>query len=104
MVLNRTVQQKIYETDDRLIQKSDPVLMQPWSRTGRAHFYAPYKMLGNWRISTIWFNMMVIWLINLLLFATLYFDVLKRLLNFLERINIPGFGSERLVPPWELIK
>jgi len=48
--------------------------------------------------------MMVIWLINLLLFATLYFDVLKRLLNFLERINIPGFGSERLVPPWELIK
>ena len=104
MVLNRTVQKKIYETEDRLIQKSDPVLMPPGSRTGRAHFYAPYKMLGNLKISTIWFNMIFIWLMNLFLYVTLYFNILKRLLNFMERINIPGFGSDRLVPPWELIK
>lgn len=104
MVLSRTVQKKIYETADRLIQKSDPVLMQPGSRTGRAQFYASYKMLGNLKISTIWFNMMIIWLMNLLLFVTLYFNILKRLLNLLERIHIPGFGSDRLVPPWELIK
>ncbi|MFN2313477.1 MAG: ATP-binding cassette domain-containing protein, partial [Bacteroidales bacterium] len=104
MVLNRTVQKKIYETEDRLIQKSDPVLMPPGSRAGRAHFYAPYKMLGNLKISTIWFNMIFIWIMNLLLYVTLYYNILKRLLNFMERINIPGFGSERLVPPWELTK
>jgi hypothetical protein len=104
MVLNHTVQKKIYETDDRLIQKSDPVLMMPGSRTGRAHFYAPFKMLGNLRISTLWFNMMIIWLMNIFLFVTLYYNILKRLLNLLERINIPGFGSDRLVPPWELIR
>ncbi|MEZ4995938.1 MAG: hypothetical protein R2758_00110 [Bacteroidales bacterium] len=104
IVLNRTVQKKIYETDQRIIQKSDPVLMIPDSRIGRAHFYAPYKLIGNIRIGTLWFNMLVIWLMNVLLFVTLYYNVLKLLLNLLERINIPGFGSERLVPPWELIK
>jgi ABC-type multidrug transport system ATPase subunit/uncharacterized tellurite resistance protein B-like protein len=104
LVLNRTVQKKIYDASDRIIQKSDPVLMMPDSRTGRAHFYAPYKMVGNLRISTLWFNMMVIWLLNIFLFMTLYFNLLKLLLNLVERIKIPGFGSERLVPPWELIK
>ena len=39
-----------------------------------------------------------------LLFTTLYLNVLKLLLNLLERIKIPGFGSDRLVPPWEMIK
>ena len=104
IVLNRTVQKKVYETDERIIQKSDPVLMMPDSRIGRAHFYAPYKMLGNLRIGTLWFNMSVIWLLNTILFVTLYYNVLKLLLNLLERIKIPGFGSDRLVPPWEMIK
>lgn len=104
MVLNRTVQKKIYETEDRLIQKADPVLMKPGSRFGRAHFYAPFKMIGNLKINTLWFNMIIIWLMNILLFVTLYFNLLKGLMNVLERVNIPGFGSDRLVPPWELIK
>jgi hypothetical protein len=104
MVLSRTVQKKLYETDKRIIQKSDPVLMLPGSRAGRAHFYAPYKMIGNLRIGTLWFNMMVIWLVNAFLFVTLYYNVLNLLLSLLERIRIPGLGSDRIVPPWELIK
>jgi ABC-type multidrug transport system ATPase subunit len=104
MVLNRNVQQKLYDTEDRIIQKSDPVLMQPDSRAGRAQFYAPYKMIGSLKINTLWFNLMVVWLMNILLFVSLYFNLLKALMNLLERIKVPGFGSDRLVPPWELIK
>ena len=48
--------------------------------------------------------MIIIWLMNIFLFVTLYFNLLKRLLNLLERVHIPGFGSDRLVPPWELLK
>jgi len=48
--------------------------------------------------------MLVIWLLNITLFVTLYFNLLKLLLNLMERIKIPGFGSDRLVPPWELVK
>ena len=104
MVLNRTVQQKLYETDAMIIQKSDPVLMEPGSHFGRAHFYAPSKIIGKVRISTLWFNMLVIWLMSAFLFVTLYFNLLKKLLNLMERIRIPGFGSDRLVPPWDLVK
>ncbi len=104
MVLNRNVQHKLYDTEDRIIQKSDPVLMQPDSHIGRAQFYAPYKMIGSLKVNTLWFNMMVVWLMNILLFVTLYFNLLKALMNLMERIKVPGFGSDRLVPPWELIK
>jgi hypothetical protein len=104
MVLNRTVQKKLYETDKLIIQKSDPVLMEPVSHFGRAHFYAPVKLVGKMKINTLWFNMTFIWLMSSLLYVTLYYNLLKRLLNLLERIRIPGFGSDRLVPPWELIK
>ena len=98
LLLNRTVQDKIYETDDRIIQKADPVLMAPDSRFGRAHFYAPFKMLGNLRISTIWFNLLVIWIFNTGLFVTLYFNLLKGLLDILERVHFPGFGPYRVTP------
>jgi ABC transport system ATP-binding/permease protein len=101
---NRTVQEKVYDAPDRIIQKADPVFMEPGSRIGRAQFYAPYKIIGNRRIETLWFNLMMIWLMNITFFVMLYFSVIKGLLNLLERINIPGFKSERIVPPWELAK
>jgi hypothetical protein len=78
--------------------------MRPDSHVGRAQFYAPYKMLGNLRIETLLFNMLVIWLMNLFLYVTLYFNLLKRLMNLMERINFPGFGSDTVVPPWEMLK
>jgi hypothetical protein len=71
--------------------------MEPGSHVGRAQFYAPFKMLGNWKIDTLWFNMMVIWLMNILLFVTLYFNLLKGLLDLMERINFPGFRPYRIV-------
>jgi hypothetical protein len=98
MVLNRTVQKKVYDTPDRIIQKSDPVLMEPVSHIGRAHFYAPYKMIGNLRIGTLWFNLLYVWWTNTTFFLILYFDLLRKLLNFLERINIPGFRPVRTGP------
>ena len=104
LVLNRTVQKKTYETDNRIIQKSDPVLMYPTSSYGRAQFFAPVKKLGSMQINTMWFNMMVIWLMNIVLFAALYYNVLKRTINLFERIRITGLGSEILVPPWELTR
>jgi hypothetical protein len=104
LVLNRMVQKKVYDAPDRIIQKSDPVFMEPVSHIGRAHFYAPFKMLGNLRIGTLWFNLMFIWLMNTFFFVTLYYDMLKWFLNLLERINTPGFKSDRPVPPWERIK
>lgn len=97
IILNRTVQSKVYETEDRIIQKSDPVLMPPDSHVGRAHFYAPFKMIRNMRIGTLWYNVIIIWIYNTTLFVTLYLNLLKLLLDLLERVHFPGFGPNRVV-------
>jgi hypothetical protein len=99
IMLNRLTTNKIYETEDRLIQKADPVFMKPGSKYGRAHFFAPYKMLGNLKISTLIFNVAVIWIMTLVFFIALYYDVLKRFILFLEKLRLPfwrKFGRELL--------
>jgi ABC-type multidrug transport system ATPase subunit len=99
IVLNRLTTDKIYETETRLIQKADPVYMKPDSKYGRAHFYAPYKLLGNLKIETLVFNVIAIWIMTVALFITLYFNVLKRFILFLEKQRLPfwrKFGRELL--------
>jgi ABC transport system ATP-binding/permease protein len=98
ILLNRTVMKKSYETTDRIIQKSDPVLMLPGSKYGRAHFYAPYKMIGKLRVDTLWFNVIAVWLMTVVMFFALYFNLLRNLISLIEKIPIPGFGRQRLIP------
>lgn len=99
VVLNRLSTTKIYDSEDRLIQKADPVYMIPGSKYGRAHFFAPYKQLGNLKISTLLFNIIVIWSMIFSLFVTLYFNLLKRFIAFLESLKLPilrKFGRDLL--------
>ncbi len=97
-LLNQTVLEKTYETKDRIIQKSDPVYMMPGSSYGRAHFFAPFKRIGKLNIDTLWFNVFVIWLMSFLLFVTLYYNVLKKFIDQLEKVHISGFGRQRFIP------
>jgi len=99
VVLNRLATNKIYDADDRLIQKADPVFMAPGSKYGRAHFFAPYKQIGNIKIVTLIFNAFVIWTMITVLFITLYYNVLKRFIRFLESLKLPilrKFGRDLL--------
>ncbi len=99
IMLNRLTMSKIYETEKRLIQKADPVYMKPGSRYGRAHFFAPYKMIGGLKIGTLVFNVIVIWFMTFLLFVSLYYNLLKRFILFLEKQRLPfwrKFGRELL--------
>ena len=75
IVLNRMATSKIYDAEDRFIQKADPVFMPPGSKSGRAHFFAPYKQIGNLKIGTLLFNIIVIWMMILFLFITLYYNI-----------------------------
>jgi ABC-type multidrug transport system ATPase subunit len=98
-VLNRLAISKIYEADRKLIQKADPIFMAPGSKYGRAHFYAPYKLLGNLKIGTMIFDVAAIWIMTLGLFVTLYLNLLKRFIVLLEKLKLPiwrKFGRELL--------
>ncbi len=87
LVLNKGSENKIIADQDQLIRKKDPVFMEPLSRNGRAHFYAPVKFIGNIVIDTFWFNLGVIWLMSLSLYFTLLTDILRKGINYFENFR-----------------
>ncbi|MFO7827556.1 MAG: ATP-binding cassette domain-containing protein [Bacteroidales bacterium] len=88
ILLNRDEINKIYETDKALIQKKDPVFMNPTSDIGRAHFYAPVKIINKVKIETIWFNLFIMWMGCGILYFALYFDLLRKGIKYLESLNL----------------
>ncbi|MBN2487302.1 MAG: ATP-binding cassette domain-containing protein [Bacteroidales bacterium] len=82
---NETV--RIIEYKGRLIQKIDPVYLDPDPIPVKAHFYAPQKWLAGKYRSTFWVNAFVIWMMSVLFFIVLYFRGLRHALNFFDSIK-----------------
>ncbi|MGV8095165.1 MAG: ATP-binding cassette domain-containing protein [Mangrovibacterium sp.] len=76
---------KTYIFGDRIYQGDEPIYREPVHRNGSAHFYAPWKQLGRFKIDTPLFNIMIIWLFTFLLMISLYFDILRKVINYIER-------------------
>lgn len=87
MVTDRNGLDKITRLDDHLVQMKDPIYHIPESKIGRAHFYAPYKRMGNILIETYWFNFVFIWITTILLFIALRLDLFRR--------AVDSFGKKR---------
>lgn len=83
-VLDVFAVKKTTETETRLIQKYEPGYMKPTSTTIRAHLYAPYKQVGEIRIGTFWFNILILWIVILGLYIALYYNVLQKFVNSFE--------------------
>ena len=92
VVLNSLRVDKSIETARRIIQKYEPGYMKPTSKYGRSHFYAPYKQIGNTKIDTFWFNLLVLWIETLILYITLYYNLLQKLLDSLGNMNLHKSG------------
>ncbi|OQY05694.1 MAG: hypothetical protein B6I20_00715 [Bacteroidetes bacterium 4572_117] len=88
-VLNKSDIKKIVETEDhRLIQMKDPIFKKPETEYGRAHFYTSKKYLFGIEISTLLFNMIVIWLSILLMYVMLLFNSFRKFIDYLSNFNI----------------
>jgi hypothetical protein len=95
IVTNRTEVQKIIITDDELLQKDDPLYIDPvGTRFLDAPFYSHKKYFFGTPINTFWANILVLWSMTLFLIVALYFDWLRKLLEIGERIKLPGQGSK----------
>lgn len=86
-VLAKNESQKIIEYNDEIVQKLDPIFMDPAPRFIKAHFYAPAKNIFGLQVSTLIINTVVLWIIALLLYGILYFRLLKKLLDSVESIT-----------------
>ena len=83
LVTNRNEVSKIVELDHTLIQKDDPIYLVPRDqRFLDTHFYAPSKFIFGFEIDTFWANILVIWLMTIGAVIALYYDLLRKFLEF----------------------
>jgi hypothetical protein len=93
LVRNISEKDRIIEFDGRLIQQINPVFLSPKGAPNlsyRTHFFAPEKNLLGMLVSTYWFDTLVIWLMTVCLYITLYFELLRKLINSFDKM--PGKG------------
>lgn len=96
IVTNVYEKNKIIRYQNRLIQQVDPIFLDA-DNTGffgfRSHFYAPNKWFCGRYYDTFAFNIVVIWLFSLLFYLTLYFNLLKRGVDWAGSINFSAVFS-----------
>ncbi|MFN3840983.1 MAG: ATP-binding cassette domain-containing protein, partial [Cyclobacteriaceae bacterium] len=87
-VKNATAQQRIVEYKGHLIQKYFPIYMEEHRPKHffdyTANFYQPTKHFAGRIFDTFYFNIAVIWLMTIVLFITLYYDLLHRVILLIE--------------------
>lgn len=81
---------KMLRQGNALVQMADPIYQLPepenlWSF--RTHFFAPAKHFGGRYFETLWFNITMVWLLTIVLYGVLYFDLLKKSMNYLGGIK-----------------
>ena len=89
---------RILEVDHELIQRADPIFLDPVKSSifGNAHFYAPNKRIFGQLFDTFWVNLGIVWGMTIFLSITLYFDALKSLLRTFSRIKLPSFKKAKV--------
>jgi len=90
LMKNGAAEDRVDFHNGRIIQIIDPIFHIP-EQNGplnyRAQFLAPVKPFGGGYINTYYFNMLAIWFMTLLLYGMLYFEVMKKALDFMGNIN-----------------
>jgi ABC-type multidrug transport system ATPase subunit len=99
IVTNVYEKNKIIRYKNRLIQQADPVFLDA-DNSGffgfRSHFYAPRKWFCGRYYDTFSFNIVILWLFSLVCYITLYFDVLKKLVDWGGNLSLKGYKDKLL--------
>lgn len=90
LVKNVSEKERIIEYNGHLFQQINPIFLDPMP-TGpldyRAHFFAPQKNLLGSPVSTFWFNNLIIWIMTVMLYITLYFELLRKLISSFDALS-----------------
>ena len=97
IVTNVYEKNKIIRYKNRLIQQVDPIFLDADNSSFfgfRSHFYAPRKWFCGRYYDTFAFDIVVIWLFSILCYVLLYFDVLKKTIDWAGSLNFDAlFGK-----------
>ena len=86
-VTDKNETKKSINFNGEVVQKSDPIYMEPEGRFIRAHFYSPVKQAFGYKIDTYIVNIAVLWAITFFIYLILYFRLLKKSLDGLEHVS-----------------
>jgi len=81
---------KVLVYKNSLVQNTDPIYLDPYKRgflNFRTHFYAPSKYIFGIKTDTFIFNISLVLLSSVLLYFTLYFELLGRCVRFFENLK-----------------
>ncbi|HYF70728.1 MAG TPA: ATP-binding cassette domain-containing protein, partial [Ohtaekwangia sp.] len=90
LVKNISEKDRIIEFKGELIQQINPVFIDPkpdHALDYRTHFFAPEKHLFGQFVGTFSFNLMVIWLMTIALYCTLYFEWLRKFIDLFDKAS-----------------
>ncbi len=76
---------------NKLVQMVDPIYQIPEPKNSldfRTHFFAPQKHIFGKFYDTLWFNISVVWILTILLYVVLYFDLLRKGLTYMGEFKL----------------
>jgi ABC-type multidrug transport system ATPase subunit len=85
-VTSKSEAQKIIDFKGEIIQKLDPIYMDPKHMFIKAHFYSATKPFFGYYIDTFVINVLVIWVMTFVVYLMLYFRVLKKILSMGDKL------------------
>ncbi len=85
LLRNRTEINFIQEIDGELVQRTDPIFLDPIKF--RAHFFSPSKLFLGKKIETYWFNIAILWMMSITMIITLYLDLFRKILDGLGKLT-----------------
>ncbi len=88
IVTNKMENNKLIISNGRIYQNDEPIYNIPERQSPffSAHFYAPKKHLFGFLVDTYWINLLIIWMIAIVTYALLYFDLLRKFMDFTLRM------------------
>lgn len=88
LTTNRLEENKIILLNNRLYQNDDPIYHDPKGTPFlETHFYAPYKYIFGKKYDTYTINLIAIWVISIITYIILYFDLIRKLVELFSLIS-----------------
>ena len=88
LTTNRLEENKIILLNNKLYQNDDPIYHDPKGTPFlEAHFYAPYKYIFGKKYDTYTINLLAIWVISIITYIILYFDLKRKLVELFSVIG-----------------
>jgi len=93
LVKNVSTKERLLEYNGKLIQEINPIFQDPTPTHAldyRTAFFVPTKHFAGILFTTFVFNLFMIWVMTALLYVTLYFELLRKIIDSFGKVNLPG--------------